>query len=135
MYRNKVRGPAYTVPRRIKVYRQCKGKCIYCGRHLGVNEFSIEHYIFPSCMLDKPNNEMWNLRVACIPCNSLRGGLYYESMTHHLINRFCRPRLNNCILISHEVGEQVYEDFYSEWLFLEMIQFDVVGYLLRIYNE
>lgn len=117
--------------RRTKVYLACKGKCIWCGRHINYQNFSLEHYTIPTCVLGHQINEMWNLRIACVSCNTRRGGLYYESMTHHLVNKLCRPHLNNCILISNTLGEQAYEDFYSEWAFLEMIQFDVVGYLLR----
>lgn len=55
---------------RRNVYIRDHGKCMYCGKKVGLNNFSFDHYI-PKCRGGKTTWE--NILICCTHCNSKKG--------------------------------------------------------------
>jgi len=53
-----------------RIWQRDRGLCFYCGKHLNKKhpERTLDHVI-PKCSPDS-SNRMWNLVLACKPCNS-----------------------------------------------------------------
>jgi len=55
---------------RMNVYLRDKGHCMYCGKKVGLNSFSFDHYI-PKCQGGRTSWE--NILICCLRCNSKKG--------------------------------------------------------------
>lgn len=88
---------------RENVWLRDKGRCQYCGTHVGKNSFTYDHVIPRT----QGGQTKWdNIVVACMPCNSHKAGHTPEQAGMRLLTQPCRPKsLPNTFRLAGEYPE------------------------------
>lgn len=77
---------------RRNIYTRDEGECQYCGRELGLNEYTLEH-VLPRC---QGGISSWvNIVVACIRCNKRKSGMTPEQAGMKLLNKPVEPKVDD----------------------------------------
>ena len=99
---------------RRNVYIRDKGRCLYCGRKVGLSSFTFDH-VRPRWRGGK--SEWTNVVVSCMRCNSRKGGKTLERSGLRLLRRPFAPRLDKAApanLVSRvaaEIPHESWEDY------------------------
>ena len=71
------------------VYARDKGRCQYCGRHLTLGEFTLDHVLPTS----RGGQTRWdNVVTCCAPCNRRKADRTPREARMRLLSRPARPR-------------------------------------------
>ncbi len=121
MHRSRIdpRAMVKTLPfSRVNLFNRDNGQCIYCKKNLSVNNFTIEHVI------PRANGgltDWFNCRVACSPCNLLKGCKTLEQMGWSAPSEVAIPTLNKKVpkTIINEIGGRVPDEAWRDYIYWE----------------
>ena len=105
---------------RRNVYIRDGGKCMYCGKKIGLSSFTFDHVI-PQCLGGK--TEWTNVVVSCIRCNSRKGGKPLHKCGLRLIRKPFAPKLDKAApshLIS-KIAAEIPHDTWIDYIYWNII--------------
>jgi CRISPR/Cas system Type II protein with McrA/HNH and RuvC-like nuclease domain len=74
---------------KLNVWKRDKGKCLYCGKDVSINEFTVDH-VYPKKL---GGTNIWtNVATACFPCNNKKDCKTLEESGMSLIKK---PKISN----------------------------------------
>lgn len=100
---------------RRSLYDTYKGICCYCGQHVSLDEFTIEHVIPKS----KGGLDCWeNLSIACKMCNSYKGDRDLEQTSLKLQYKLGVPTTSHHIpkSIAAKVGASIPSESWRQYI-------------------
>lgn len=105
---------------RKNVYIRDGGRCMYCGKKVGLSSFTFDH-VKPRCA---GGESCWtNVVVSCMRCNSKKGSRHLERSGLNLIRKPYAPRLDKAApshLVSKIAGEIPHESW-SDYVYWNII--------------
>jgi len=105
---------------RKNVYIRDHGRCMYCGKKVGISSFTFDHVI-PQYLGGK--TEWDNIVVACISCNSKKGGLLLHKAKVRLLRPPYAPRLNKAapVDVVDKIGFKIPHETWTDYIYWNII--------------
>jgi len=101
---------------RKNVYIRDHGHCMYCGKRVGLANFTFDHVI-PRWTGGK--TEWTNIVVSCIRCNSKKGGKLLSRTSMSLLREPYAPRLDKAAPVNlvNKIGIRIPEKSWEDYIY------------------
>lgn len=101
---------------RKNVYLRDHGRCMYCGKKVGLSSFTFDH-VFPQ---HRGGLTVWeNVVVSCMRCNFKKGGKLLHNSGVRLLRHPYAPRLNKSapVDVVNKIGLKIPHVTWSDYIY------------------
>lgn len=105
---------------RKNVYIRDHGRCMYCGKKVGLSSFTFDH-VFPR---HKGGLAVWdNVVVSCMRCNSKKGGRLLQDSNVRLLRPPYAPRLDKSapVDVVNKIGFSIPHETWTDFVYWNVI--------------
>lgn len=100
---------------RMNVYIRDHGRCMYCNKKVGLNNFSFDHYI-PKC---RGGKTIWeNILICCLRCNSKKGDRPAYKFREPIRMPYA-PKLDAAapVQLVNKIAAEIPHETWTDWIY------------------